>query len=535
MRPDRILFPFLAAAASAAAQSNTVPGLDGRLTSISSFTVLGVNTTHIGCAAQNDMCNPGSVVIPWFAAGGGGQMAQNHPKFGFLVCRELNGRFEQVSDRSYCKHAFLSVNGSGVCGSCIDPGTGSLMGIRCTDTYGVGNNGDRFWLGPADEIDPWLGTWNHVGSFFDRGLPPVAPPFDRDGVRSPINPPDAVTNRVTIKKSDLGIPGAVYWYQIHLLHEGEAVANRGDNLMTRGVNFSGSGNNWSSADRGGTAYGSILTRWTGAQVTHDGNGSDDGRIFVGVVVSGPVGGLYRYEYAVHNVDNSRGAASFRVPVCAAATVANLFFRDIDDDQQNDWTATRIGNELVFQAPAGNALEWNTVFNFGFDCSLAPVGGMVHFDQARTGAGAPGFGVATQTPAIGPTSTGTVTYIGNGCGAPAPILVASGLPAIPNPSFSMQVAATPGANVIAFYSFGSGNQPIGANCIQYLDNNVAAYGFLVANGFGFAHLPFPIPNGIQPYTLYWQAATLQSGGPVFGQLALSNAIRLEAVISGGNCP
>lgn len=535
MRCSPVLLSF-ALAVPAAAQSNTVPGLDGRLTSISNLTVLGTNANHVGFAARNDMCNVGSVNIPWFAADGPGQMPENHPKFGFLVCRELNGRFEQISDRSFCKHAFVSVNGTGQCGPCQSTGPlgGSVMGVNCTDAYGVGNNGDRYWLGPAHEIDPWLGTWEHVGSFFDRGLPEVAAPFNTDGVRSAITPPDDVLNRVTIKKSDLGMPGAVYWYQIHLIHEGEALANRGDNLMYRGTNITGSGNSWSSSDVGGPALGSILTRWTGAQVTSNGNGNDDGRFFVAVKVTagGPAG--HRYEYAVQNVDNSRGAATFRVPVCSGATVSNITFRDIDGDPLNDWTSSRIGNELAFMAPAGNALEWNTVFNFGFDCSLAPVSGAVHFDQARTGPGDITVDVPTMTPAIGPNSTGIVTYLGHGCGAPAPILVASGEPRIPNSAFSMQVATAPGNAVILFYSFGSAPQQLGA-CTRWLDGNFAAFGLLVANGFGVAHQPLPIPIGVQPFQLYWQAAALQQGGPVLGQLALSNALKLEGTISGGNCP
>src|SRR5262249_18140370 len=109
---QRIALLALATFAGAlAAQSNTVAGLDGRLTAVSNITVLGSTATTVGCAAQNDMCNPGTVQIPWQTA-----MAENHPKFGFLICRELNGRFEQVSDRSFVKHAFTSVNGSGGCG-----------------------------------------------------------------------------------------------------------------------------------------------------------------------------------------------------------------------------------------------------------------------------------------------------------------------------------------------------------------------------------------------------------------------------------
>ncbi|MCA8973076.1 MAG: hypothetical protein KDC98_00060, partial [Planctomycetes bacterium] len=139
----------------ASAQSNVVPGLDGRLTIVDNLTFYGTRgsgaNTEVGMAMRNTMCNPGSVTIPWQAA-----MQPNHPKFGFIITRLSNDRMEQISDRSYCKHAFTSTNSNGSCGSCINPGTGSVMGINCSDTYGAGNNADRNWLGPATEIDPWL-------------------------------------------------------------------------------------------------------------------------------------------------------------------------------------------------------------------------------------------------------------------------------------------------------------------------------------------------------------------------------------------
>src|SRR5688572_32312120 len=99
-----------------AAQSNTVNGLDGNLYEISSPTVWGRRGPafpggEFGFSARNDMCNPGTVIIPWQAA-----MAPNHPRFGFMIARVSNGRMVQISDNSYIKHAFTSLNtNSGPC------------------------------------------------------------------------------------------------------------------------------------------------------------------------------------------------------------------------------------------------------------------------------------------------------------------------------------------------------------------------------------------------------------------------------------
>jgi hypothetical protein len=398
-----------------AAQSNTVPGLDGRLSVVDSLTYWGRRGAaypggEVGMSMLNEMCNPGTVNIPWYAA-----MQPNHPKFGFIITRESGGRMVQISDYSFCKHAFTSTNYSGACGSCISPGTGSLMGVRCSDTYGAGNNADRTWLGPATELDPWLGTWNPVGSYFDVG-DPLTGTGPADGVRS-LNTAgfDAVRNRVTVRETELNVAGARYFYGIHLMHEGESVLNRGDNLASRGFNPSWNGSSWSFGNNAvGQVYGSILQHWTGATLNSARNGNDNGTFYVAVKVTPLGGGNYHYEWAVHNADNSRGAATFRVPVDPAAVVTNVGFRDIDTNALNDWTGARAGNEFVWSAGANNALNWNSIYNFWFDCNFAPSNVPVLLGQARPGAGQPDVQVISQGPSGG-LPLATLTSVGQPCG------------------------------------------------------------------------------------------------------------------------
>ncbi|MFK7739331.1 MAG: hypothetical protein AB8H80_03335 [Planctomycetota bacterium] len=411
------LLAFGAVASGLVAQSNIVAGLDGRLTVVDNLTYYGRRGAahpngEAGMAMLNTMCNPGSVDIPWFAA-----MQPDHPMFGFLIVRVANDRLEQINEWSFCKHAFTSINVNGSCGSCQDPGTGSLMGINCSDTYGASNNASRFWLGPPNEINPWLGTWDPVGSYFDIGDPSQAGyPNAADGVRSlNSNIFDSVQNRVTVKEQDLLTPGADYYYALQLLHEGEALANRGDNLAHRGMTPSWNGSTWSfSNNSAGQDYGSVLDRWPGATVESGHNGNDDGRFFVASKVTVLGGGQYHYEYAVHNVDNSRGGAELRIPIDASASASNFTFGDIDSNSANDWTAQRVGNEIVFQAGVGSQpLEWNTIYNFGFDADFAPGQSGCDIVEARPGPGAMMVTVATQAPAG--STFATVSSVGTGCG------------------------------------------------------------------------------------------------------------------------
>ena len=402
------------------AQSNIVNGLDGAIIDISSLTYWGrrgpTNNGEVGMSFRNEMCNPGSVDIPWFAA-----MQPNHPWFGFIIARVHNDKIEQINEWSFCKHAWLSLNYTvNGCGApCNTSTSGSLMGVGCGDAYGAGNNANRADLGPPEEINPWLGTWNPLGSYFDIGDPAQANyPQPADGIDSlATNIFDSVDNRCTVKEQDLLVSGAEYYYAIQLVLNGEDVNLRDDNIAYRGFNPNQSGGTWFFSNNGGMQLGTVLEAWQGSTIEAGGNGGDDGRFFVASKVTPLGGGQYHYEYAVHNVDNSRGGATFEVPIDAGATATNFTFGDLDSNAANDWTAARVNNRIVFSAPVGqNALEWNTIYNFGFDADIVPGTSLADIVQARPGPGATSVQVQTEVP--GGTTIATVNTFGAGCAGSA---------------------------------------------------------------------------------------------------------------------
>ncbi len=467
-----------AVAGSLAAQSNTVPGLDGRLTQIDTFTYQGRRGAaypngEVAASMMNEMCNPGSVTIPWFAA-----MQTNHPKFGFIMVRVANDKIEQVSDWSFCKHAFISTNSPSSCGSCVPAGGGTVMGIGCSDIYGVGNNNDRTTLGPPSELNPWLGTWGATGSYFDIGDPAQAGyPASANGAYS-LNTSgfDNVKNRVIMREQDLITPGAKYYYGIHLMHEGEAVANRGDNLAHRGCNPVFGGSTWTFANNGDAQqWGTVLQRWNGATIGSGQNGNDDGRFFVAVKTTALGGGQYHYEYAIHNVDNNRAGATFRLPIDPAAVASNFTFGDIDTNAANDWTAARVGNEVVFSAPAGNALRWNTIYNFGFDANYQPGFGNASIDEAFVGPGGLTVTVNTKVPAGPPAAEYSV--VGTGC-------------ANCRSSF-YEVGGFDLANSKIQLTYGTGGYSVGPSTATYVAPSGGSLGLTDETDASFA-LPFTLP-------------------------------------------
>src|SRR5262249_34117463 len=156
-----------------------------------------------------------------------------------------------------------------------------------------------------------------------------------------------------------------------------------------------------------------LTRWSGATAHTAGNGNDDGRFMVAAKVTGPVGGMWHYEYAIHNLDNNRGGASFRIPVAPGATVQNPGFRDLDADPLDDWTFSQSATEIAFSAVGSNSLDWNTIYNCWFDCSVQPGAGAMTIDEARPGPGA----LSVQVPSDAPSglSYATKAAVGTACG------------------------------------------------------------------------------------------------------------------------
>ncbi|MGE3171549.1 MAG: hypothetical protein AB7O97_02915 [Planctomycetota bacterium] len=515
----------------ALSQSNVVPGLDARLTHLEDPSMFGRRGPafpdgEVGMTYSYYMCNSGSVVIPWLAPSGGTQpMATQHPMTAFLVAREDGDRIVQITDlRTFVKHAHGAANTSGACGTCQHPGTNAAIGVDCTDAYSAATNANRYYLGPQEEVDPWLGTWEPIHSYFDRGDPDVGFPQNQDGVRSLTSGAfaDPVQHLVTLRERDLVEPGR-FLYAMHLVVAGEAGAAHLDNMGYREMVPTFDGAVWTFGD-GPLAYttGSVLDAWTGASVQSAGNGADDGAFFVAVKVTEPTPGTFHYEYAVHDFDNARGAATLRIPLCASATLSGPGFRDVDDDPLNDWTAQRIGDELVFQAPAGNALQWNQLFNFWFDCDMPPVAGAVELDQALPGPGALSVAVGAEVPA-GPAA---LADLGPGCGAPPPALTGNGLPTLGNAAFALDVAAAPGAAVLLFYSVLSTAQQLAPGCTQYLDAaGLVTHEFLLLDGAGAGSFAVPVPNDplLDGVDVYWQAAELAAGGPVFSAFAVSNGV------------
>ena len=105
----------------------------------------------------------------------------------------------------------------------------------------------------------------------------------------------------------------------------------------------------------------------------------DGRFWVGVKVAPNGTGGFRYFYAVQNLTSHQSGQSFSVPIPAGAVVSNVTFRDVDYHSGEpfsltDWTPTVTSTSVSWstqtfaQNQNANALRFDTIYNFSFDCT-----------------------------------------------------------------------------------------------------------------------------------------------------------------------
>jgi hypothetical protein len=510
-----------------AAQPNIRPGTNvtNTLGSIGSPTGGRTGTYPNGEQAwgvTTTSCNTGTVNVPWLR-----DMNVDHPQMGMWMYRLYNGRLEQISKFIGVKHGFTSTNSPG-CGSCPG-GAGTSLVIGCTDTYGASLNYSHTYMAPPSEINPWTGVWVSRGSHFDRGFPVVAPPGDTDNVRSPIGFSSTQHGyRNLVWDADLNVTGATFFVSAYYNVIGEPDGNRENNFATQQFTTTWNGSMWTWGGISAHDQKPAIYRWTGATVTSaTNNNGDDGRFYVAVRVTGPVAGMYHYEYVVMNRDNNREGGALRIPVCSTATVSNIAFRDVDKVGATDWTITRNGYEIVFTAPAGhvNNLTWGNMYNFSFDCDMAPSNGTVSVVQAKAGPGHDSVNVGTQVPL----NARNVT-LGVGCGiVTPPVLAGTGAAIIGNSSFAVTASNVAAASSNMFIlSGGSVSLPIGP-CTVFVDPaRILTVLNINATALGVATLPLGVPNNgaLDGATVTVQSVEVQTGGAFSGVADFSNGLQVK---------
>jgi hypothetical protein len=307
-------------------------------------------------------CNAGDQTAQWLQAPN-----NNHPVIAQNMFRLLDGKFEHIG-QSWLKHSFCAVS-EPTCGPCQATPCSSL-GIWCADTYWATLN-DGQDGGPKSLINP-QGLGNN-GTHTGHAYPDPTGPL-------------AIAGRLQIKDADITAGGQNFAEIQYVTHD-EDFEDRHNNASWREVNL-----NLTSIT--GVQPGQASVRWQqpgifawkendpAVTLKFVDDAPNQGRFHIGYKVTDNGNGTWHYEYAIQNLNSSRAAGSFTMPVPDCVTVNNVGFHDVDYHSGEpydgtDWPAVVQNGAITWsttpytQNVNANALRWGTLYNFRFDADAPP--------------------------------------------------------------------------------------------------------------------------------------------------------------------
>jgi hypothetical protein len=338
-------------------------------------TLDGISAYSIGTTS----CNLGTCWVNWFAN------TPEHPVFGQNLFRLKGGRFEQIG-QSWVAHRFYALSWIYCEPDCL-PTNGQHLGVNCSTANSATATASQFGLGPKFEVNASSGT--------------IEFPYTDQGVTG-----SHIYKRLQVRNEDLDPalnPGALYFIEGQQVSEDDAAAGQQhNNASHRQVIVVDSAGSFNLVVTGSTRQEEpAIHAWAANDpdvFLETVDVPDDGRFFIASQVTPLGAGMWRYEYAIQNLNSHRSARSVSVPVPSDAIVAGLGFHDVDYHSGEpydgtDWTATvetaPVPNvtwttESFDVNPDANALRWGTLYNYRFDTNAPPTEGALTLGLFRPG-------------------------------------------------------------------------------------------------------------------------------------------------------
>lgn len=345
-------------------------------------------------------CNIGDENLAW------GGLVPGTPLLGMNAYRLRDGRLEQIG-MSWMKRGTGAAAGSG-CGLPCNGQGGSVLGVGCRDIYGSSFNGGQSILGPRSEVNAFTG----------------------DNLGSTGTAANALSKRLQIAQSDIGVAGDLYFVEgVYVAPDDAGAGNAHNNASYKRVTVSvpsyemtvqGTMNLYVPAIQAWADHGLGVGIPDPAVEVITADIPNEGRFYVSSKVT-DLGGSWRYDYAIFNLNSHRSADSFSVPISVGASVGSLGFHDVDYHSGDpfdptDWTIAAGGTSVTWSSPADfatnpntNALRFGTMYNFWFESDSAP--GTV---SATIGIFRPGTPDSISVVVAGPSQPGVVTYRRGDC-------------------------------------------------------------------------------------------------------------------------
>jgi hypothetical protein len=332
-------------------------------------------------------CNPGNVWVNWISS------TNQHPVVAMNLFKfkssSFSGagtnayfRFEQLG-QSWLKNTFFALSNTLCCSGCVST-DGTHLGVSCSDPYTASRNGSQSGMEPKWQVNA------HTGAFT---YPPANPSFTNNGRRIQVALTDLeASNGTTVR----------YFGDCQYVSPDDAAAgNQNDNTSYHECGLTTTGTFPNATDSNLTLVGSTVREhlaveaWKtiDATVTQtevgmpETSGGPTGRVVLCSKATDLGNGTWHYEYAMYNQNSDVCVGGFSVPCPANATVTNIDFHGVayrDGDgignvnvDGTPWPGTFSGGAVSWSTVPfatnanGNSLRWGSMYNFRFDCNVAP--------------------------------------------------------------------------------------------------------------------------------------------------------------------
>jgi len=363
---------------------DAVPGPDIIVGDLPDLQQFGAGGTRVGLGLATTSCNNGNVEVDWFQLPDTDHCVIPQNLYRMSGGSSNDERFEQVG-QSWMKHAVFALQ-EDACGfGCTPAANNTHLGVGCSDPYDASLNASQDHLGSRAWVNPFTGVYpstanNHAGHI-ETG----------------------VTHRILVEVSDLDTtmnPGATYYAEAQYVTPQEYVwcqahpgqCNMYNNASYRQFSVSGTTSFTFSGVGATVRMTAAVNAWTGATINPiEPEPGVDGRASIAYKVTGPVAGVWHYEYAIYNMNLDRAIQFFTVPLGCGITVSNLGFHAPpnhpgfpNDGTLGDagfsnaaWSSTQTASALNWSSQTfaqnqnANAIRWGTLYNFRFDADQPP--------------------------------------------------------------------------------------------------------------------------------------------------------------------
>jgi Tol biopolymer transport system component len=446
--------------------------ITGDIGALGGMEQFGSSGSQVGLGVSTTACNAGNVLVNFMAL-----PSTSHPIIPHNLYRMSGGpgnndRFEQIG-QSWAKHAH-GAEQADVCFICQPGGDFNHLGVGCSDSYDASQNANQSDLGSRALINPFTGDFQSNASEHD------------DHVHT------GTSHRLLVEGNDLNTtlnPGATYYAEVQYIsadeyawcqgHPGQC--NMYNNATYKQYSVSGTTTFTFSPVGPAVRMTAAIHAWPGATINPiEPAPGIDGRAFIACKVTGPVAGVWHYEYAIYNENLDRAIQSFSVPLGCAITLSNLGFHAPLNHPgfPNDGTVGNAGfsnaawssnqtagavswsSETFAQNQNANAIRWGTLYNFRFDSDRAPflTNATIGFFKAGTPVTVAILGpnACNVTPSPTPTATATATAT---AAPPSPTPTPSAIPTpvptpVQPPGGNGKIAFSRGGEIYAMNADGS---------------------------------------------------------------------------------